>query len=90
MLGYQMSRMFNGKGAVKHDDRIDSLSQGVQWFVDSLAQSAHKQQAQRKHLEWKAMIDAFEKEPQLATDALVTGRSFQSIKSAGSTKVWSW
>ena len=90
MLGYQMSRMFNGKGAVKHDDRIDALSQGVQWFVDSLAQSAHKQQAQRKHLEWKAMIDAFEKEPQLATDALVTGRSFQSIKSVASTKVWSW
>ena len=48
MLGYQMSRMCREKGAVKHDDRIDALSQGVQWFIDSLAQSAHKAQAMRK------------------------------------------
>ena len=47
MLGYQMSRMCREKGAVKHDDRIDALSQGVQWFIDILAQSAHKAQALR-------------------------------------------
>ncbi len=63
MLGYQMSRMCREKGAVKHDDRIDALSQGVQWFIDSLAQSAHKAQAMRKHEEWKAMMDAFETTP---------------------------
>ena len=90
MLGYQMSRMCREKGAVKHDDRIDSLSQGVQWFIDSLAQSAHKAQAMRKHEEWKAMMDAFENQPQLATDALALGHSFKSIKSAGITKVWDW
>jgi len=90
MLGYQMSRMCREKGAVKHDDRIDSLSQGVQWFIDSLAQSAHKAQAMRKHEEWKAMMDAFENQPQLATDALALGHSFKSIKSTGITKVWDW
>lgn len=90
MLGYQMSRMCREKGAVKHDDRIDCMSQGVQWFIDSLAQSAHKAQAMRKHEEWQAMMDAFENHPHLATDALVLGHSFKGIKSTGSTKVWDW
>ena len=92
MLGYQMSRMCNvqGGGAIKHDDRIDALSQGVQWFIDSLAQSAHKAQAVRKHEEWKAMMDAFENNPHLATDALVLGRSFKGLAATASTKVWDW
>jgi hypothetical protein len=90
MLGYQMSRMFRGRGAVRHDDRIDALSQGVQWFIDALAQSAHKQQAFRKNEEWKAMMDALENHPQLATDLLATGGSFQNLKTSGSTKVWDW
>ena len=90
MLGYQMSRMCREKGAVKHDDRIDALSQGVQWFIDSLAQSAHKAQAMRKHEEWKAMMEAFENDPHRATDALALGYSFKSLKSTGSSKVWDW
>jgi hypothetical protein len=90
MLGYQMSRMCREKGAVKHDDRIDCTSQAVQWFIDSLAQSAHKSQALRKHEEWTAMMDAFENTPQLATDALALGLPFKSLKSTGSTKVWDW
>jgi hypothetical protein len=90
MLGYQMSRMFRGRGAVRHDDRIDAMSQGVQWFIDALAQSAHKQQAFRKNEEWKAMMDALENHPQLATDLLATGGSFQNLKTSGSTKVWDW
>ena len=90
MLGYQMSRMCREKGAVKHDDRIDALSQGVQWFIDSLAQSAHKAQAMRKHEEWKAMMDAFENHPHLATDALALGLSFKSLKTTATTKVWDW
>ena len=77
MLGYQMSRMCREKGAVKHDDRIDALSQGVQWFIDALAQSAHKAQAIRKNEEWNGNGYAFENDPHLATDALVLGRSFQ-------------
>jgi hypothetical protein len=90
MLGYQMSRMCREKGAVKHDDRLDSLSQGVQWFIDALSQSAHKQQALRRNEEWKSMMNAFENEPHLATDALVLGRSFKKLNSLPTTKVWSW
>ena len=90
MLGYQWSRMTRERGAVKHDDRIDALAMGVQWFIDAIAQSAHKAQAQRKNLEWQAMVQAFEDHPHEATDALVLGRSFQSLKSLGTTKVWDW
>ena len=89
MLGYQMSRMCREKGAVKHDDRVDAVSQGVQYFIDALAQSAHKAQAMRKHEEWTAMMTAFENNPHLATDALVLGHSFKGIRSA-QTKVYNW
>ena len=37
MLFYQMSRMCREKGAVRHDDRLDSLAQGVKYFTDALA-----------------------------------------------------
>jgi hypothetical protein len=90
MLGYQMSRMCRSKGAVRHDDRIDCLSQGVQYFTDSVAQSAHRAQASRKNEEWKAMMQAFEEHPNLATDALVLGQSFNRLKSVPTTKVWDW
>jgi hypothetical protein len=90
MLMYQMSRMCREKGAVKHDDRVDVLAQGCQYFVDAVAQSAHQAQAMRKNEEWNAMIAAFENHPHLATDALVLGHSFKGLKGTGSTKVWSW
>ena len=90
MLGYQMSRMCREKGAVKHDDRVDALSQGVQYFIDALAQSAHKAQAMRKNEEWNAMMTAFENNPHLATDALVLGHSFKGLSQQGSNKVWDW
>ena len=37
MLFYQLSRMCREKGAIKHDDRIDCLAQGVKYFTDTLA-----------------------------------------------------
>ena len=89
-LGYQMSRMCRDKGAVRHDDRVDCLSQGVQWFIDALALSAHKQQAIRKNEEWMMLCDALENHPKQAVDCLVTGRSLQSLKSLGTDRVWDW
>ena len=89
MLGYQMSRMCREKGAVKHDDRVDALAQGVQWFIDALATSAHKAAALRRSEEWNAMVQAFEDQPHLATDALVLGRSFKAIPK-GQTRVYNW
>jgi hypothetical protein len=89
MLMYQMSRMCREKGAVKHDDRIDALAQGVQWFIDALALSATKQSAIRKHEEWQAMQDLFEEAPRLATDLLVLGKNFRGVKPAN-LPVYDW
>ena len=87
-LGYQLSRMCREKGAVRHDDRVDCMSQAVQWFIDSLAQSAFKAQAMRKNEEWNAMIKAFENDPHMATDALALGLSFNNLKPAATDRVW--
>ena len=80
MLMYQLSRMCREKGAVKHDDRVDSLAQGVQWFIDAMAQSAHRQQAMRKNEEWTAMMEMFDEAPAEALDALCLGASFTRYK----------
>ena len=90
MFMYQLSRMCREKGAVKHDDRIDATAQGVQWYIDALAQSAHQQQALRKHEEWSLMMDMLDQEPHLAIDILATGGSFKQHQNHCSDKVWDW
>ena len=73
MLFYQMSRMCREKGAVKHDDRLDALAQGVQYFTDSLSISAERQIAQRKLEEWNDMIEDFIEHPHNSANHLVFG-----------------
>ena len=58
MLFYQMSRMCREKGAVKHDDRLDCLAQGVKYFTDALAISANEQIKLDKQQDWNDMMDA--------------------------------
>ena len=89
MLMYQMSRMCREKGAVRHDDRVDALAQGVQWFMDALALSASKQKAIRAHEEWMSREEAFTNNPHLATDFLVLGKSFRDMPKK-TDKVWDW
>lgn len=90
MLMYQISRMCREKGAVKHDDRIDSLAQGVQWFIDALALSAAKQQAQRKSEEWNAMMDMMREDPSRAVDALALGVGFHELSKKKPNRVYDW
>ena len=90
MLMYQLSRLCNEKGAVKHDDRVDSLSQGVQWFTDALALSANKQQAQRRNDEWIAMQTLMQDEPYKATDAIALGIPFHEMQRRVGTRVHDW
>ncbi len=71
MLFYQMSRMCREKGAVKHDDRLDSLAQGVQYFTDSLSISAERQMAQRKLDDWNSMLEDMIDRPQASANHLV-------------------
>ncbi len=60
MLFYQMSRMCREKGAVRHDDRIDALAQGVQYFIDALSISAQQEIITRRQKDWQDIITHWE------------------------------
>ena len=71
MLFYQMSRMCREKGAVRHDDRIDALAQGVKYFTDALSISAQQQIIDRKRNEWQDLITNWEDDRDCFADHLV-------------------
>ena len=73
MLFYQMSRMCREKGAVKHDDRIDCLAQGVKYYTDAMSINAHNAIKQRKQEEWDSMLDDFLSSPHRSANHLVLG-----------------
>jgi hypothetical protein len=73
MLFYQMSRMCREKGAVKHDDRLDCLAQGVKYFTDAMAISAHEAVKQRKRDDWKDIMDEWLDDPQAAASHMAFG-----------------
>ena len=73
MLFYQMSRMCREKRAVKHDDRLDCLAQGVKYFTDALSISAQDQIRLRKNEEWNNMLEEFLDNPQASANHLVMG-----------------
>ena len=82
MLFYQMSRMCREKGAVKHDDRLDCLAQGVKYFTDALHISALDQMAMRKRDEFNNMLEAFLEDPQSSANHLVLGMSLEQRREA--------
>ena len=87
MLFYQMSRMCREKGAVKHDDRLDSLAQGVKYFTDAMGISAYEAVKMRKQEEWQDILDTFIDDPIAATNHLVMGMNLeQRRKARGKTK----
>ena len=87
MLFYQMSRMCREKGAVKHDDRIDALAQGVKWFTDAFAISADEQMKQDRRDEWNDMLEGFLDDPQSSANHLVLGMDLNQRREArGNTK----
>jgi len=73
MLFYQMSRMCREKGAVKHDDRLDCLAQGVKYYTDALSISAHEAVKERKAQEWQSMLQDYLDNPTASADHLVLG-----------------
>ena len=75
MLFYQMSRMCRDKRAVKHDDRLDCLAQGVKYFTDALSISAQDQIRLRKSEEWEYTLAEFLDNPQASANHLVMGYS---------------
>ena len=82
MLFYQMSRMCREKGAVKHDDRLDCLAQGVQYFTDALSISATEQIKIKELEEWKDQLESFLDDPQSSANHMVMGMSLDQRKKA--------
>lgn len=73
MLFYQMSRMCREKGAVKHDDRLDALAQGVKYFTDAMGISAQEAINTRRQEDWNDLMQAWSDDPQTAADHMVFG-----------------
>jgi len=87
MLFYQMSRMCREKGAVRHDDRLDALAQGVKYFTDAMSISAQEVIKQRKRDDWNDLLEAFLDDPQQATNHLALGFTLDQRRQArGNTK----
>ena len=82
MLFYQMSRMCREKGAVKHDDRLDCLAQGVQYFTDALSISAVQQIKLRELDEFNDMLQDFLERPNSDCNHIVMGMSLEQRKKA--------
>jgi hypothetical protein len=94
MLFYQMSRMCREKGAVKHDDRLDALAQGVKYFTDSLAISAYEQMKLDRQEDWNDMNEAWLDDPQSAANHMCFGMDLKTRKLArnikGKSSVSNW
>ena len=94
MLFYQMSRMCREKGAVKHDDRLDCLAQGVKYFTDAMSINAHDAIRLRKREEWNSMLDDFLTSPHRSANHIVLGMNKQQRDQANNlddqTSVPTW
>ena len=86
MLFYQMSRMCREKGAVKHDDRLDALAQGVKYYTDALAISAQETINTRKRDEWNYMLDEWFDDPEAAVNHMAFGMSLEQRQQANLAK----
>ena len=82
MLFYQMSRMCRDKRAVKHDDRLDCLAQGVKYFTDALSISALDQMKLKKKQEWDNMLAEFLDDPQASANHMVLGMDLEQRNEA--------
>ena len=86
MLFYQMSRMCKEKGAVKHDDRLDSLAQGVKYFTDAMGISAQEQVNLRKREDWHDLMEEWLDDPEAAANHIVLGFDLSQRKQARQLK----
>jgi len=82
MLFYQMSRMCREKGAVKHDDRLDALAQGVKYYTDAMAISANEAIITRKRDDWNDMMQAWLDDPEAAASHMAFGMDLDQRRQA--------
>ena len=74
--------MCRQKYAVKHDDRLDCLAQGVKYFIDAFGISAREQIKLRKREEWDDQLEAFLDDPQASANHLVLGLNLEQRREA--------
>ena len=94
MLFYQMSRMCREKGAVKHDDRLDCLAQGVKYFTDAMSISVNETLRMKKQEEWQDLMEAWVDDPQQTANHMVLGFDIDQRRKArqqkGKSSVPTW
>ena len=94
MLFYQMSRMCREKGAVKHDDRLDCLAQGVKYFTDAMSISANETIRIKKQEEWLDLMEAWADDPMQTANHMVLGFDIDQRRKArqqkGKSSVPTW
>ncbi len=94
MLFYQMSRMCREKGAVKHDDRLDALAQGVKYFTDAMSISAYEAVKFRKQEDFQDLIDSWIDDPKSAVNHFAFGMDLDTRRkargAAGKSSVPTW
>ena len=74
--------MCREKGAIRHDDRIDALAQGVQYYTDALGISALEAIKNRKRNEWNSMIEEMIDDPQASANHMVFGMNLEQRQQA--------
>ncbi len=94
MLFYQMSRMCREKGAVKHDDRLDCLAQGVKYYTDALSISANEQMKTLRRESWQDQEQMWQEDPQQAVNEMAFGMGLEQRKRSrmlnGKKSVHTW
>ena len=89
-----MSRMCREKGAVKHDDRLDCLAQGVKYYTDALAISAYEQMKLDRMEDWNDNMEAWLDDPQSAANHMCFGMDLNTRRKArqlkGKSSVQHW
>ena len=85
--------MCREKGAVKHDDRLDCLAQGVKYFTDAMGISAQEAIKERKRMEWNQMLEEYLDDPQASANHMVLGMNLeqrQQARGGGKNSVPNW
>ena len=86
--------MCREKGAVKHDDRLDALAQGVKYYTDAMAISAQETVNTRKREDWNQMVQEWLDDPQAAANHMAFGmdlnQRLQSNQLKGTNSVPTW
>ena len=66
---------------------MDCLAQGVKYFTDAFAISAHEAVKTRKQDEWNQMLAEWQDNPQAATNHMVLGMNLDQRRQAAGVTV---